>query len=261
MKEQLSKLWNDPRRPSIVIGLVAFNSGVGLGYFLARRRDKIVYTTVMPNMNDTVLDLAKIRNRNNETKIEGRSTPSVAVSPEPSIKKLPPTAIEGQRFVDEALREKVDKRSLDKIIIPTPDKEDEELVTRSIFVDTDDWNYEEELKKRSPTQPYVIHKDEFYSEESGYTQSTLTYYAGDDILCDEDSSPIYNHDQVTGPLLFGHGSGDKNVVHIRNDKRKAEYEIVYDSGLYTVEVLGLEIEENQRVKDLKHSKQGKFRPE
>ncbi len=110
-------------------------------------------------------------------------------------------------------------------------------------------------------RPNVLHKDEFYGEESGYTQVTLTYYAGDQILCDEDDSPVYNHELITGPLLFGHGSNDPNVVHIRNDKRKAEYEILFDPGLYSVDILGLEIENNTRVQDLKHSQNRKFRLE
>ncbi len=66
---------------------------------------------------------------------------------------------------------------------------------------------------------------------------------------------------MTGPLLFGHGSGDPNVVHIRNDSRKSEYEILYDPGLYSQDVLGLEIEDNQRVKGIEHSKNRQFRLE
>ncbi len=114
---------------------------------------------------------------------------------------------------------------------------------------------------RDPSEPYIIHKDEFYSDEKGYAQSTLTYYSGDNIMVDEDESPMYNHEEITGPLLFGHGSGDPKVVHIRNDKRKSEYEIVKGSGLYSQEVLGLEIENNQRVKDIKHSNNRRFRVE
>ncbi len=90
----------------------------------------------------------------------------------------------------------------------------------------------------------------------------MTYYAGDNIMNnDEEESPMYNHDGITGPLRFGHGSDDPNVVYIRNDKRKVEYEILYDPGLYSEEVLGLEIENNQRAKDIKHSNNRRFRLE
>ncbi len=149
-----------------------------------------------------------------------------------------------------------------KDVVPTTVEPTEEVVTRSIFAVNDaEWDYTEELKKRNPSEPYIIHKDEFFSEESGYTQSTLTYYTGDNIMSDEDNTPIYNHEEITGPLLFGHGSGDLLVVYVRNDKRKIEYEILSDPGYFSQEVLGLEIEDNQRVEEIQHSKHRKFRTE
>ncbi len=115
------------------------------------------------------------------------------------------------------------------------------------------------MQKRSDKQPYVLHKDEFFADENGYSQITLTYYAGDNILVDESDVPIYNHVDVVGDLLFGHGSGDPKTVYIRNDKQHAEYEVLHDEGLYSQEVLGLEIENNLRVQEIKHSHNRKFR--
>lgn len=113
----------------------------------------------------------------------------------------------------------------------------------SVFVDPDpSWDYEEEQKLRTSESPYVIHTDEYYGNETGYGQSTLTYYAGDDILCDEEDVPIYNPNSIVGPLPFGKGSSDPNVVHIRNEHLEAEYEVIQDSGFFSVEVLGQEFE-------------------
>lgn len=134
----------------------------------------------------------------------------------------------------------------------------------STETDMDHWDYDEEIKKRNPLAPYVLHKDEFFAEEmstENYLQLTYTYYAGDDILVDEDDKPIYNKDAVVGELKFGHGSGDPNCVYVRNMTRDCEYEVLYDPGLYSIEVLGLEMENNERALDLKHSKERKFRPE
>ena len=78
-------------------------------------------------------------------------------------------------------------------------------------------------------------------------------------MVDEEEAPIYNHTSIVGPMKFGHGSGDQNTFHVRNHKLKAEYEIIFDPGLYSVEVLGLEIENNQRARDLKHSRDRRFR--
>lgn len=251
MNTKLLAVWNNPKRTSVLVGVVALNVGVGLGYILGQRRKKEVFV-VDPQLafNFDADELADIRNRKN---VEHPATrPKVE-----KVVKNPPIAVidKGESFIEEKIKE----------IVVGPVRveiSDEELVTKSVFDNpNDNWDYETEVRNRTEDAPYVLHKDEFYGEESGYTQVTLTYYAGDQILCDEDDSPVYNHELITGPLLFGHGSNDPNVVHIRNDKRKAEYEILFDPGLYSVDVLGLEIENNTRVQDLKHSQNRKFRLE
>lgn len=116
-------------------------------------------------------------------------------------------------------------------------------------------------RERNSREPVLISKEEFFENDEGYTQKTLTYYAGDNILADDEDTPIYNHEWVVGPLRFGEESGDENVFYVRNDKRREEYEVVSTPELYSVVVLGLDIENNEREKDLKHSAVRKFRPE
>lgn len=118
--------------------------------------------------------------------------------------------------------------------------------------DDSDWNYEEEMKERSPDAPYIIHHDEFHAREYEYPQTTLTYYAGDDVLVDEKDVPIYNYARIVGELKFGHGSQDESIVYVRNEKLEGEYEIILENGHYAIEVLGQEMEESTS-KDLKHS--------
>lgn len=137
----------------------------------------------------------------------------------------------------------------------------EEPQRQSIFSGEDDiWDTEVEEQSRSTEAPYVIHKDEFWREEMGYSQTTLTYYVGDDILVDQEDVPVYNHSEATGELKFGHGSGDQNVVYIRNDRLRAEYEIIRDRGSYEQVVLGLQAEEDLERSSLKHSLT-RFRPD
>ncbi len=123
----------------------------------------------------------------------------------------------------------------------------------------DHWDYDEELARRTEDRPYIIHRDEFWAEEKNYDQSTLTYYAGDDVLTDQDEKPIPGYISGTGPLEFGHGSGDREVVYIRNDMRGAEYEVLRVDGSYALEILGVSLEEDSERSDLKHSIR-KFRP-
>lgn len=247
MNDKLLRVWNNPKRTPLLIGLIAFNAGAGLGYFLGMRRKSVQVHNPNESLNIrlNVNDLVKVR----EAAKRRRGTvviPPITASQTLSQKEA------AEVFIEETLN--------DIRIVPSPDREPVELVTKSIF-DDDDWDYAVETPKRSEDAPYILHKDEFYGEERDYSQVTLTYYAGDNIMCDQEDSPIYNYEQITGPLRFGHGSGDPNVVHIRNDKMRAEYEILFDPGLYSVEVLGLQIENNTRVQDLKHSKHTKFREE
>ena len=142
------------------------------------------------------------------------------------------------------------------------DSDESETVTHSIFTeDTDTWDQEAEEAARNPADPYVIHKDEFWREEMGYSQTTLTYYEGDDILVDQEDVPVYGFRTIVGELKFGHGSQDQNVFFVRNDTLKAEYEIIRDRGRYEVIVLGLQAEEEAERGSLRHSGLPKFRPD
>jgi hypothetical protein len=141
------------------------------------------------------------------------------------------------------------------------DETESGAVTHSIFSSEEDtWDQEAEEAARLPTEPHVIHKDEFWREELGYSQSTLTYYEGDDILVDQEDVPIYGFRAIVGELKFGHGSQDQNVFYVRNDALKAEYEIIKDRGRYEVIILGLQAEEELERGSLKHSL-SKFRPD
>lgn len=125
---------------------------------------------------------------------------------------------------------------------------EDEPEVQNIFEDP--WDYEEELKNRRPDVPYVIHKDEYFGQEAEYTQVSVTYYEGDDVLCDERDAVIEDQDATVGLgnlARFGHGSGDPNIVYVRNVELEIEYEIVHSDGKYAIEVHGFSDDE------LKHS--------
>ena len=116
-----------------------------------------------------------------------------------------------------------------------------------------DWSYEEEFNKRDGEAIYILHRDEFFAEETGWSQTTLTWYDGDSVLCDERNEPVRKHEEVVGEdLRFGHGSGDANVAYIRNENIEAEYEVIFDPGSYSVEVMGQDVEDSYAEGDLKH---------
>lgn len=124
-----------------------------------------------------------------------------------------------------------------------------ESTTQNIFVDgapmdvdTTDFDYEAEIAQRSEAAPYIISKDEWAQGEKDYDQVELTYFAGDDVLADDKSKHIPDSDDVVGDLnlhRFGYGSGDNNILYVRNDRLEQDYVVVKSDGEYTKEVLGL----------------------
>lgn len=127
---------------------------------------------------------------------------------------------------------------------------------RPFRVEDDEWNWEAELNQRSNKAIYVVTRDEFFADDVGFRHSALTFYEGDRMLCDELGEPIYNWTSHVGTELpFGHGSDDENVVFIRNESLKWEYEVSRDPGRFDVEVKGHDIELAYEEEDLKHAHQ------
>lgn len=261
MNAQLNKLFNESTKMPIMVGVVSFAAGVGvtLGVSYIRNRKNSpgeIYPHKVPTSGKIKTEdldefVANERRRlgighetDSEPKGEGDDEGKKESGEEISQSELSEI---GKDFVEETLETIA-------LIPEEPSEETSELESRNVFAGSDDeWDYETELKRRTTTAPYILHKDEFYADELNYAQITLTYYAGDDILVDEEEAPIYNHNQIVGPMKFGHGSGDPNVFHVRNDKRRAEYEIIKDPEMYSVEVLGLSLERSEASKDLRHS--------
>jgi hypothetical protein len=104
------------------------------------------------------------------------------------------------------------------------------------------WDFAEELATRSEEHPYIIHQDEYMGNETGYKQEVLTWYSGDNVLTDEDEQPIPDADDTVDlnhMSRFGHGTDDFNVIFIRNDRLRMEYEICRMPTSYEEERQGL----------------------
>jgi hypothetical protein len=94
---------------------------------------------------------------------------------------------------------------------------------------------------RDPEFPYVIDQDEFMQNEPGFEQGTLSYFAKGGVLVDDHDTPIDNADVVIGTdfaTRFGEGSSDENVVHIRNEKLRMDFEVCRSENSYEEDVLG-----------------------
>jgi hypothetical protein len=87
---------------------------------------------------------------------------------------------------------------------------------------------QDEFANRRAGKPYVIHEDEFTNDNlPQHSVTTYTYYQVDGVLADEDGSRLTDVQETVGNALnrFGHGTGDPNVVFVRNDALQLQIEI------------------------------------
>jgi hypothetical protein len=97
---------------------------------------------------------------------------------------------------------------------------------------------EAELAQRESGRPYVVTTEEHMEGVDGYDVINLTYYAPNDLLLDHMELAVEDPDRLVGNenlLKFGQGSGDENVVYIRNEELAADIEIIRSSRSYEEE--------------------------
>lgn len=79
--------------------------------------------------------------------------------------------------------------------------------------------------------PYVITPDEF--NDSDYEVVTLMYYS-DKVLADEDDNVIHDVNGVIGPeALSTFGRYLDDTVYVRDDLKRIDYEIIWDTRKYS----------------------------
>lgn len=144
--------------------------------------------------------------------------------------------------------------------IPTREQLEASQGSRNIFTDSDrpdtaiyeTWDYEEEKVAREarPDRPFVIHYDE--RGEAGFEEIQLTYYSGDDVLCDDKDHVVDNQDLIVGLAnldKFGHGSGSPDVIFVRNPEMKIDIEVNRSPNSYVEEVHGIKHEDSPRRRE------------
>jgi len=93
-----------------------------------------------------------------------------------------------------------------------------------------------------PKAPYIISHLEFMDGELEYDQETVNYYDEDGVVASQSDVPMDQVNDTLGLsnlLKFGElsGSGDPNVLYIRCERLKVDYEVVRDMGMYSEKVL------------------------
>ena len=242
--------WSLPASVGVASGAVGF----ALGYFIAERRT----INMVEFCLEEDFDIDVILPENFEEAYQKEAKPDATddilevVEEETTHSKF---VIPKEQY-DLVVNEKRDPSTIVPAIPEDEDEVEEFNVWDEVPVVDPDWNWDEEKKKREKATIYPIHKDEFFGRESEYSQTTLTFYAGDNVLTDERDVPLYSITDVLGneEIDWGHGSGDESVIYIRNVKLRAEYEVVKHEGRFEIEVLGMDEQEEYEEAELKHSR-------
>jgi hypothetical protein len=234
------------------VGLASFGVGTGIGYLLGLRKTKISVDEANLEIEELKSEQLQLDFKRVEMDREFNAQIQQAIIVIRELKESGRVFLGSIKREDPGLDNSIkshpsnEQRSI--IIAPIAHQDNENIMINVFPDENDDWDYDEEVKHRSPDHPYIIHRDEYFSNELDYRQSTLTFYEGDEILCDEQDVPVYNPEKVVGKIIFGHGSQDISICYIRNEHLEAEYEVLVDHGYYQQEVLGAEV-----GKDIRHS--------
>jgi hypothetical protein len=125
-------------------------------------------------------------------------------------------------------------------------KVDVPIATSKNIFSKDHPDVDKELLKRDRTEeaPYVLEEQEYMDGELEYTQITLTYFQGDDVIVDERDEVVEGDevDRLVGLdnlKRFGIWYDDPNVVYVRNHEKELDIEVNRHEGNYSEVVLGL----------------------
>lgn len=96
---------------------------------------------------------------------------------------------------------------------------------------------------RDKTRPYVVTIDEYMEKpRDAWDEVQLTYYGGDGQLADDSDEPVAEVNMVVGNdnlLMFGASDPEQpNILLIRNERLRTDYEVAFSDGKFAHEVLG-----------------------
>lgn len=150
--------------------------------------------------------------------------------------------------------EDLDYTQIEEKVTPTAEKEEPVKAKTTRRRPSSQWDQEAEEAERTRDKPYIISADEYFAGEEGYQQATLTYFEEDDVLGDTHDTHISNIEEIVGSdnLRFGHGSGEENIVYIRNDRLDMDYEVVLEKGSFAETVHGIIEHSDKRHRKFRH---------
>lgn len=120
-------------------------------------------------------------------------------------------------------------------------------------------NEPSETEVGDPSVPYYINEVLFMQTENTHDKIHVEWYDEDNTLADESDSLIAPEQVVNllGPNFvswFGKDEDYPNIIHVRNDRLRADFEVTLNEGSYTKLVLGFDSSEDDRFRHRKQVK-------
>jgi hypothetical protein len=219
----------------IVAGGIGVAGGVAIGYKIAERNLIVQFEERLLEETD------KTRSYYEQT-VKKFTTPQEAANA-----LIPPGTVLAEKSHVEKNADDVEAQRLERTAYHTivksnytaPDEKEEQPTEQEpLFPPNDDDVTRENLFDGGPR---IITQGEYMQNDSGFDQTTLTFYTVDQVLVDERDEVIQDKIGTVGAggtLLFGTDSSDPNTVHVQNPRLQREFEVVRHSGSYSQEVLG-----------------------
>lgn len=137
-----------------------------------------------------------------------------------------------------------------------PGEDDDRVeIVRNVFIEKADKLAEDEdlleRENRSVEAPYVISVDEFMEDEPEFDKLTVTLFDGDGIVITDNESIMDNSNEILGLKnleKFGVASSSPDLVYIRNELIKVDFEVARDPRTYPEVVLGIDPDEDEKPK-------------
>lgn len=239
--------------PVVIAGaaLIGVSMGALIGYRLAKKYLEPKYAALADE------EIAKAKILYSHLNKEGFESPTVAVS-----KLIPDDYPEAQEAMARYQGKDVHLTVVeDGIVVSARLDQTENLIEdgivtpperRNLF-DEDEpdlkypgWDYEDELARRSDSEPYVVTQEEYFENEPNLETIHVTWYEGDEVLADDSDGLIGDIEGTVGRAnleKFGLASGEPHLVYVFNKKAGMGFEIARSEGKYAVLVMGFDDDE------------------
>jgi hypothetical protein len=228
----------------IMLGSTLLGTAVGAvaGYLVAKHRLEAKYAQFASDEIEAARDYMKVLYKKDEDstpeKALARRRPQRPEGVDDTVHEGPPT---------EVLEKVLDKLRYGKVGVPVS----EPKARNDVNVFDGDTTDEDDVDETSLDGFIeIISYTEYNAGEKEYEQVTLTYFAEDDTLCDEDDMPIEDVNAVVGNSSlekFGYRSRDPRIVYVRNNRLRIDYTVCKSDGSYAEEVAGFKPPKERKV--------------